>query len=213
MKTPSLKLEGHYYPKMHQGWGGCAEELFHYTSRYYGYTEAFLRNLSGRRDFSMSGYRAQKLSSVQRHLLAAILSHEPGIETARDIIRLAKDVENGIHSISTELEQRYQEGMEVFPENTPLVYDHHCRPHELPGDVAPLEPFLAIAERLQLPVAVDGHCVEVPLKQLAQHLDSPQPQIRENLQTAVIWLHDAGFHLHNTAELSRINAANKPPHP
>lgn len=203
MKTPSIKLDGEYYPKLHQGWGGCAEELFHYTSRYYSYTEAFLRNLSGIRDFSMAGFRADRMSLQQRHLMAAMLSCQPDKTTAGDIIQLVDEIEMGETAIDVRLEQRYREKMEVFPENASLVYDHHCHPHQLPADVAPLEPFLAMADRLALPVAVNGHCIEVPLKQLAQHLDSVQPQIRENLQNAVIWLHDAGFHLHNAPELTR----------
>ena len=40
-------IDGHYYEKFHPGWGGFVEELFFYTSRYYGVTEAFLRNLTG----------------------------------------------------------------------------------------------------------------------------------------------------------------------
>jgi len=208
MKTPSIKLDGEYYPKLHQGWGGCAEELFHYTSRYYSYTEAFLRNLSGIRNFSMAGFKADNMSAQQRHLMAAILSCKPEMATARDIIRLVAEIEAGQSAINAELELRYRQKMEVFPENAPLVYDHHCHPHQLPADVAPLEPFLALADRLGLPVSVNGHCVEAPLKQLAQHLDSAQPQIRENLQTAVIWLHDAGFHLHNAPELTRSKQAD-----
>ena len=63
-----------YYPAFHPGWGGFAEELFHYTSRYYTATEAFLRNLVGDRAFSMSGYKAQDLGIDQRDVLAAILA-------------------------------------------------------------------------------------------------------------------------------------------
>ena len=44
--TEFKNIDGHYYPSVHGGWGGFAEELFHYTSRYYATTEAFLRNLA-----------------------------------------------------------------------------------------------------------------------------------------------------------------------
>ena len=31
--TVSKNVDGQYYPEFHFGWGSCAEELFHYTSR------------------------------------------------------------------------------------------------------------------------------------------------------------------------------------
>jgi len=75
--TDGKNIAGHYYPVFHPGWGGFAEELFHYTSRYYTATEAFLRNLVGDRGFSMSGYSAQALSAGQREVLAAVLAEGP----------------------------------------------------------------------------------------------------------------------------------------
>lgn len=202
MKAPTIKLEGKFYPELDKGWGCCSEELFHHTSRYYGYTESFLRNLTGRRDFSMGDYQAEKLTEEQRKLMAAILSCWPTKDTGEDVIRVVEAMLSGSETIDEDLRQKYNDHMAVIPQNSVLAYEHSCRRHELPTDVSPLEPFLAIAQRLHLPVVVNGHCVDVPLKLLAQHLDSPQPQIRENLQMAVLWLHEAGFHLHNNPELT-----------
>ena len=202
MKAPSIKLDGKFYPKLDKGWGACAEELFHYTSRYYSYTEAFLRNLTGRRDFSMSSYQAEKLSEEQRRLMAAVLSCKPEKDTSEDIIRVIEAVLAGTEAVDAGMKQRYHDRMAIIPQDSVLAYEHGCHPHELSMETSPLEPFLALADRLQLPVAVNGHCVDVSLRLLAQHLDSPQPQIRENLQAAVLWLHEAGFHLHNAPELT-----------
>lgn len=64
--TMRKHVAGRYYPSFHPGWGDFGEELFFYTSRYYGVTEAFLRGLTGREDFSMSGYKATNLGDAQR---------------------------------------------------------------------------------------------------------------------------------------------------
>ena len=208
MKAPSFKLDGKFYPQLDKGWGGCSEELFHHTSRYYRYTEGFLRNLARRRDYCMGGYQAEDLTVEQRILMAAILSCKPTKETGEDVIRLVEAVVAGTEDIDNELEQRYHDRMAIIPQNKELSYNHSCHPHKLPLDVSPLEPFLALAHLLQLPVAVNGHCVDVPLRVLAQHLDSPQPQIRGNLQMAILWLHEAGYHLHNIPELTHSEVNN-----
>jgi len=166
MKAPSFKLDGKFYPQLDKGWGGCSEELFHHTSRYYRYTEVFLCNLTGRRDYSMGGYQAEDITMEQRILMAAILSCKPTKETGEDVIRLVEAVVAGAEDIGNELEQRYRDRMAIIPLDKELSYNHRCHPHELPLDVSPLEPFLALAQRLQLPVAVNGHCVDVPLRVL-----------------------------------------------
>jgi hypothetical protein len=64
-------------------------------------------------------------------------------------------------------------------------------------EVAPLDPFLNLAGRLKLPVAVRGNHVEIGLKALAQHLDSTNPSLRNSLQEAILQLHFAGYQLKN----------------
>ncbi|MEJ2619941.1 MAG: endonuclease [Candidatus Thiodiazotropha sp.] len=189
-------MNGLYYPECHPGWAGCAEELFHYTSRYSAYTEALLRNLSGQRQFNMSGYRAANLGDEQRRLMAAILFHQPSCRTARDITQLIRAVVNGETQANTDLMSRYQDQLKVIPKDVELLYCGKSQHHEMPA-VAPLDPFLNLAVRLKLPVAVCGNHVEIDLKALAQHLDSPNPHLRNSLQEAILQLHFAGYQLKN----------------
>jgi len=195
-----------HYPHFDFGWGGCAEELFHYTSRYYAYTEAFLRNLADDRVFRMAGYQAEQLPSPERRLMAAILSVVPGQQAGRDVIQLVNRVRAGESTDEPELLLRYQEPLSRLPLGATLLYDPTAHEHLLPEDTAPLDPFLAIAERLQLPVAIQGRHVEVSLRLLAEHMDAPQAQMRENLHEAVCWLHDAGYRLRNHPGLTHQEA-------
>lgn len=78
-----------------------------------------------------------------------------------------------------------------------------------PLDVSPLEPWLNMAERLLMPVAVDGHHVDVDMKVLAGHLDSPNPVVRANLQRCIIDLHEAGYRLRNRPHLTHREVANR----
>ncbi|MBT3048315.1 MAG: endonuclease [gamma proteobacterium symbiont of Ctena orbiculata] len=202
----SLKcVDGLYYPEFHAGWGGCAEELFHYTSRYFTCTEAFLRNLADQRQFNMSGYQANRLSKEQRHLMAAILACEPNIQSARAITQIVRAVINGESKISETLAENYREHLKVIPDDVELVYSDRTHHHHQP-DVAPLDPFLNLASRLNLPVAVHTHHLEVPLKALAQHLDSPNPSLRNSLQDAILNLHSAGYALKNHPGLTHKTA-------
>lgn len=186
----------------HHQWGGCAEELLHYTSRYYPYTEAFLRNLVARRDFRMAGYQAQRLSAVQRPLMLAILILPPDLESGVDVTALVERVRDGDAEVDRVLLDRHGERLELIARSGGVPSHHVVHHHVLPEDLPPLDPFLAVADRLDLPVRVQGHSVEVPYELLARHLDSPTPQVRENLQQAVLWLHDAGYHLHNHPHLT-----------
>jgi hypothetical protein len=86
-----------------------------------------------------------------------------------------------------------------------LVEQAHHPVHD-GADVAPLDPFLNIAERLQMPVAVHDHHVEVCLQSLARHLDSPSSALRSNLHNAVLQLHDAGYVLRNHPHLTHSEA-------
>lgn len=190
----------------HRQWGGCADELVHYTSRYYPYTEAFLRNLVARRDFRMAGYQAQRLSGRQRILMQAILILPPTHDSGTDVILLVEQVRDGTADVSPELLERHRERIQLVDHAGGVLPLHGSHSHVLPEDLPPLDPFLAVAERLDLPVRVDGHRVEVPYELLARHLDSPTPQIRDNLQQAVLWLHEAGYHLHNHPHLTHAES-------
>lgn len=190
----------------HRQWGGCAEELLHYTSRYYPYTEAFLRNLVARRDFRMAGYQAQRLSELQRPLMLAMLVVAPGRESGGDVVALVERVRDGDSGVDAQMLSRYRERLEVISHSGGVVLPYAPQQHVLPEELPPLDPFLAIAERLDVPVRVAGHRVEVPFELLARHLDSPTPQVRENLQQAVLWLHDAGYHLYNHPHLTHAES-------
>lgn len=205
MKTVSKNVDGHYYPEFHFGWGGCAEELFHYTSRYAIYTEAFLRNLADQRQFSLAGYQPNKLSAKQRRLLAAILYDPPDRNSARAITAIVRAARNGDPEVNEALTEHYRDRLKVIPEGVTLVYAER-RPHIVREQVAPLDPFLNLAKRLMLPVAVHDHHVEVSLKQLAEHLDSSNATQRSNLQDAILRVHNAGYILRNHPGLTHKTA-------
>jgi hypothetical protein len=205
MNTVSKNVDGQFYPEFHLGWGSCAEELFHYTSRYATCTEAFLRNMADQRQFSMSGYLASKLSEKQRRLMAAILSAAPDLQSARALTSIIRSVRNGDPSISEELVAQYQERLNVIPTGVSLVYSERVHTPDL-SNVAPLDPFLNIAKRLKLAVAVHHHHVEVSLKKLAGHLDSPNATLRSNLQEAILRIHMAGYLLRNHPGLTHKTA-------
>ncbi|MET0065855.1 MAG: endonuclease [Candidatus Thiodiazotropha sp.] len=196
MNNHSKCIDGIHYPEFHPGWGGCAEELFHYTSRYIACTEAFLRNLADQRQFSLSGYQAGLLSDEQRRLLAAVLAGPPDRDAARAITQLVRCVVAGESRPSESLVDQFREQLKTIPEGVTLVYANLPRRTD-PADVAPLDPFLNLATRLSLPVAVHGHHLEVELKILAQHLDSANVSLRNSLQEAILKLHFAGYQLKN----------------
>ncbi len=205
MKTVSKNVDGDFYPEFHPGWGSCAEELFHYVSRYAPYTEAFLRNLADQRQFSLSGYVPAKLSGKQRRLMAAILSSPPDRDSARALTCLVRAVRTGDLTVDPSLADRYRERLDIIPEGATLVYAARS-PHIDHGEVAPIDPFLNIAKRLKLPVAVHEQRVEVSLKQLAEHLDSPNATLRSNLQDAILRVHCAGYLLRNHPGLTHKDA-------
>jgi hypothetical protein len=203
--TLSKNVDGQYYPEFHFGWGSCAEELFHYTSRYSTCTEAFLRNLADQRQFSMSGYQASKLSELQRRLMAAVLSCAPDLQSARALTSIVRSVSTGDPGISEALVIQYEEYLNSIPKGVTLVYSERVHTPDL-SNVAPLDPFLNIAKRLKLPVAVRNHHVEVSLKKLADHLDSPNATLRSNLQEAILRVHTAGYILRNHPGLTHKTA-------
>lgn len=204
--TISVKnIEGNFHPDFHQGWGGCAEELFHHTSRYYTYTEVFLRNLSGDRSFSMNKYKADHLSREQRLLMAAVLSCRPNKRNATTIIEIVNTVSLGKSFVNQHQIDHYYNQIERIPKGVNLVYKQNIH-LDTSVDLAPIDPFLNIAERLRLPVAVSGRHVVLSLNQLAEHLDSPISSIRTNLQNAVLMLHEAGYLLRNHPGLTHREA-------
>jgi len=205
MTSGVKNIEGNHYPEFHCGWGGCAEELFHYTSRYYVYTEAFLRNLADDRNFSMASYDATQLSDPQRELMAAILACKPDRQTASASMEIVTSVRLGKSFVNQAQVERYHKQIDALPKNVKLVYRRNLKCPDA-NDLSPLDPFLNIAERLRLPVAVKEHHIEVSLSQLAEHLDSPIPSMRVNLQNAVLQLHAAGYLLRNHPGLTHEEA-------
>ena len=196
---------GHWYPTPHCGWGGFAEELFHHTSRYYKATEAFLRYLGEHHSFAMNGYQAELLSDEQRRCMAAVLTQPPDPEAALALMAIVECVLSGIRGVDDALVQRY--GCEEIPRAAPLEASHHC--HDLasvPGDISPVDPFISVAELLQLPVAVNVRHVEVSMHDLARHLDSSNSTLRMNLHNAIVLLHNGGFVLRNHPHLTHVEA-------
>lgn len=205
MAIPVKNVEGIHHPDFHRGWGGCAEELFHYTSRYYPYTEAFLRNLSDDRTFSLADYRADNMSHEQRLLMAAVLSCRPSKRNAETIIEIVNTVRLGKSFVNQHQLDHYHNQIKRIPKDVKLVFKQKIAVGKT-EQLSPLDPFLNIAERLRLPVAVKGHHVELALNQLAENLDSPVSCIRTNLQNAVLLLHEAGYQLRNHPGLTHREA-------
>lgn len=198
-------IDGHYLPTAHPGWGGFSEELFHYTSRYYKAAEAFLCSLSGNPAFSMSGYKADRLAEDQRALLAALLAHEPDAETAAAIIGVVETVCLGQAGVDAGIAARYlPDPRESLPLDRPEQPVHFRSEGE--DDVNPLDPFMSLADRLLMPVAVHDRHVEVSMRELANHLQSPNSTLRTNLHNAVIVLHNAGYVLRNHPHLTHCEA-------
>lgn len=198
-------VDGHYYPPFHRGWGGFAEELFHYTSRYYCATEAFLRHLADRRNFTMHGYRAARLSDRQRDVMAAVLSSEPDRAAALTLTALVDRVLRGDPEVERAWLERYASRLQDVARAATVEQHVHPGDATLP-EVAPPDPFLSMAERLQMPVAVREHHVELSMQVLAQHLDSANPTIRTNLRNAIVQLHNAGYLLRNHPQLTHSEA-------
>lgn len=194
-------IGGHFYPTAHPGWGAFAEELFHYTSRYYKTTEAFLASIAERPDFSMTGYRAARLSEDQRWLLAAVLADPPDRDSAQAVMDVVGAVCAGGTEIDAGVAARYRDrATESMPVDV-VVHPVHFEP-EGEAEVGPLDPFLNLADRLLMPVAVRDRHVEVSLRELANHLQSENSTLRVNLHNAVITLHNAGYVLRNHPHLT-----------
>lgn len=203
--TEVKNVNGHFYPPFHSGWGGFAEELFHYTSRYYLATEAFLRNLSEDRGFVMSGYKAALLSEGQRDLMAAVLASQPDHQSASAAVSIVSAVVRREPGVDRLWVERYQARLDEVAKHETLLGHSHAVQHATAG-VSPLDPFMSIAERLQMPVAVREHHVEICMHTLAEHLSSPNSVVRTNLHNAVLELHNAGYVLRNHPHLTHGEA-------
>jgi len=202
--TDARHIDGHYYPPFHSAWGGFAEELFHYTSRYFFATEAFLRNLVDDRDFTMLGYKANRLGELQRELMAWQLADSPVLERGLAIVRIVETVKAGSADVDEVLLATCR-ARAPLPAAEELVQRSHGGLAE-GGGGEPFDLFMNLAERLQMPVAVRDHHVEVSLQELARHLDSGNTALRSNLQDAVVRLHEAGFVLRNHPHLTHSEA-------
>ncbi len=203
--SDAKNIDGHLYPAAHPGWGGFAEELFHHTSRYYKTAEAFLRWLAGDEAFSMSGYSADSLSPTQRELMAAVLSSEPRASTAHAAISIVGSVLRGESDIDPAVADRFHDRLEDLSLGDTAVHRTHFDSEGL-DDVGPLDPFMSLAERLLMPVAVHDRHVEVSLHDLANHLQSPNSTLRTNLHNAIITLHNSGYVLRNHPHLTHDEA-------
>ena len=201
--TSSNPSEGHYYGIFHSSWGGFIEELFFYTSRYYSVTEAFLRVLTGKRDFSMTGYKAKNLTEIQRPVMAAILSNAPTIHTGNAVVSIVQQVIKGEVDIDENLLKDFSpKPLQQLPS---AIHEVRVIPKH-PLDISPIDPWLSMAERLQMPVAVRDHHVEIDMIVLAQHLNSPNLTIRKNLHNGIMDLHNAGYELRNHPHLTHAEA-------
>jgi hypothetical protein len=198
-------IDGRFYPPPHPDWGGFAEELFHYTSRYYCAAEAFLRGLSGDETFTMRGYKAERLAEAQRELLAAVLANPPGPDTAQAIVAIVGDVVAGSASASADIRARFAvPEAEVRLSN--LVEHHVPNPDAQDDEFDPADAFMGLAERLLMPVAVRDRHVEVSMRDLARHLDTLNTTLRTNLRNAIVELHRAGYLLRNHPHLTHAEA-------
>lgn len=94
-----IDIRGNDYPVAHPEYGVHMQELFFYTSRYYGYTERFLRELSGDQGFTMNGYQARNLAAEQRRAMAGILSQRPAPRSVSDLLDLVRHVAAGAETV------------------------------------------------------------------------------------------------------------------
>ena len=186
-------VNGEVYPAPHPDYGHHAEELFHYTSRYYGYTEAFLRAKSGQAEFCMAEYHAHHLSPRQRRVLAGLLAAPAGKTVVHEIAQLVTTVCRGSESVDGRLYDFYSARV---PQR---VTGKRCRgaPVECHGRRSSLDPLLHLAGRYQIPVEVVGREVRMSLRTLVPFLDSPVPVMRRNIQRCISALHGGGYVLHN----------------
>lgn len=153
----------------------------------------------------MSGYKAAYLNSRQREVMAVILAASPNTRAGEALISIVRTVIQGRPDVDPEMAEFYMQQQIRQPEGAPLGCGVPSSRRALVA-VSPLDPFLSMAERLQIPVAVCEHHVEVCMRALAEQLDSPNSRVRSNLQEAVIQLHNSGYMLKNHPHLTHSEA-------
>lgn len=187
-----IDIDGVYYPPPHADFSEHAQELFFYTSRYYVYTEKFLRRLTGRESFHMAGYQAEHLSPIQRSVMAIVLASPANTRAGQALTDIVEHVRAGSRTAPPGLSTRYRT----------RTYSPRVRHHEFPrtrtaGTVArdSADPLLNMARRLRIPARRQGAVISLAFPALARHLDSSNPTIRRNLQDAIATAHASGYHI------------------
>ncbi len=107
-------LCGYSFPPAHEDFSKYAAELLFHTSRYYWIAERYLRKLSGMVDFSLSGYRATRLSEKQRIVMSGLLAQQPSRDTAMGIIDIVNRVKSGRRDVDQRLFQRHGSSVRQF---------------------------------------------------------------------------------------------------
>ncbi len=107
-------LCGYSFPPAHEDFSKYTAELLFHTSRYYWIAERYLRKLSGMMEFSLSGYRATRLSEQQRIVMSGLLAQHPSREIAMGIIDIINRVKGGRAEVDELQFQRYGSSIRRF---------------------------------------------------------------------------------------------------
>lgn len=182
-------LLGRRHPPLSPDFKPVADELLHYTSRYYPYAESHLRKL-GMTDIHLDGYKAQYLNNCQRRQMGSLLSRPATSSTLAKLGRLIEEIrQHRVFQLSVIDQTRTAAATSAKRQaSTP----------ELPDGLSPIEPLLHLARRFHFAVKVSGHIIRLSMKSLLRCLDAPDNTVRHNIRLALYWSHAAGYHLHNT---------------
>ncbi len=107
-------LCGYSFPAAHEDFSKYAAELLFHTSRYYWIAERYLCKLSGMMEFSLSGYRATRLSEQQRIVMSGLLAQQPCREIAMGIIDIVNRVKSGRSDVDPLQFQRHGSSVRKF---------------------------------------------------------------------------------------------------
>lgn len=107
-------LCGYSFPPAHEDFSKYAAELLFHTSRYYWIAERYLRKLSGMMEFSLSGYRATRLSEKQRIVMSGLLAQQPSRGAAMGIIDIVNRVKSGRGDVDQHLFRRHGSSVQQF---------------------------------------------------------------------------------------------------
>lgn len=176
-----------------------AEELLCHTSRYYACTEDFLSKLSGQANFSMTGYHSNHLSEDQRQLLAALMMERPTEQNGQIITQIISDVVDGKKAVDEQFKVQFSEH---FPSSHFLLH-HYVGGHgfSLNQTPSPTRAINDLAQRLLIPIEVEGERVKLSFSQLGSYLDSSNPTIRHNVLESIQQLYAGGHRLVNQSAL------------